>query len=110
MIRDRRRTGETVRSSSRTGADANRCVMGQAKDMETLHLFRALRRIYVPRGTRLSVRPSPSERDMYFIGKQPAPAPHLAHPGGYAALRVVLVTVPCVYVPRGTRLSVRPSP
>ena len=27
----------------------------QAKDMETLHLFRALRRIFVPRGTRLSV-------------------------------------------------------
>mmetsp|Transcript_35139 Transcript_35139/g.79980 ORF Transcript_35139/g.79980 Transcript_35139/m.79980 type:complete len:774 (+) Transcript_35139:33-2354(+) len=27
----------------------------QAKDMETLHLFRALRRIYVPRGTRLSL-------------------------------------------------------
>jgi len=26
-----------------------------------------------------------------FIAKQPAPAPHLAHPEGYAALRIVLV-------------------
>ena len=36
------------------------------------------------------------ERDWYFIAEQPAPAPHLAHPGGCAALRIVLVTVPRV--------------
>ena len=33
------------------------------------------------------------ERDWYFIAEQPAPAPHLAHPEGCAALRIVLVTV-----------------
>ena len=32
-------------------------------------------------------------RDLYFIAEQPAPAPHLAHPEGCAALRIVLVTV-----------------
>ena len=31
-----------------------------------------------------------------FKAQQTAPAPHLAHPGGCAALRIVLVTVPCV--------------
>ena len=36
------------------------------------------------------------QRDGYFIAEQPAPAPHLAHPEGCAALRIVLVTVPCV--------------
>ena len=35
-------------------------------------------------------------RDWYFIAEQPAPAPHLAHPEGCAALRIVLVTVPRV--------------
>ena len=37
------------------------------------------------------------QKDWYFIAEQPAPAPHLAHPEGCAALRIVLVTVP----PRG---------
>ena len=32
--------------------------------------------------------------DWYFIAEQPAPAPHLAHPEGCAALRIALVTVP----------------
>ena len=32
----------------------------------------------------------------YFIAEQPAPTPHLAHPGGCAALRLVPVNVPCV--------------
>ena len=36
------------------------------------------------------------QRDLYFIAEQPAPAPHLAHPEGCAALRIVLVTVPRV--------------
>ena len=36
------------------------------------------------------------ERDRYFIAEEPAPAPHLAHPDGCAALRIVLVTVPRV--------------
>ena len=35
-------------------------------------------------------------RDWYFIAEQPAPALHLAHPEGCAALRIVLVTVPRV--------------
>ena len=35
-------------------------------------------------------------RDWYFIADQPAPAPHLAHPEGCAALRIALVTVPRV--------------
>ena len=34
------------------------------------------------------------EKDWYFVAEQPAPAPHLAHPEGCAALRSVLVTVP----------------
>ena len=33
------------------------------------------------------------QRDWYLVAKQPAPAPHLAHPEGFAALRIVLVTV-----------------
>ena len=32
-------------------------------------------------------------RDWYFIAEQPAPAPHLPHLGGCAALGIVLVTV-----------------
>ena len=38
----------------------------------------------------------PKQRDWYVIAEQPAPAPHLAHPEGCAALRIVLVTVPRV--------------
>ena len=37
-----------------------------------------------------------NERDWYFIAEQPAPAPHLAHPEGFAALRILLVTAPRV--------------
>ena len=36
------------------------------------------------------------QRDWYFIAEKPAPAPHLAHPEGCAALRIVLVTEPRV--------------
>ena len=37
---------------------------------------------------------SPLEtRDGNFIAEQPAPAPHLAHPQGCAAIRIVLVAV-----------------
>jgi hypothetical protein len=44
--------------------------------------------------------------DWYLIAEQSAPAPHLAHPEGRAALRIVLVTVPrvsrfCEYFPDG---------
>jgi len=39
------------------------------------------------------VRVHPQEREWYFIAEQPAPAPHLAHPGGCAALRIAF-TVP----------------
>ena len=35
-------------------------------------------------------------RDWYFIAERPAPAPHIAHPEGCAALRIVIVTVPRV--------------
>ena len=46
------------------------------------------------------------QRDWYFIAEQPAPAPHLAHPEGCAAQRIVLVTVPrvsrsCDHFPHG---------
>ena len=44
----------------------------------------------------LSQGPSPHTRDWYFIAEQPAPAPHLAHLEGCAALRIELVTVPRV--------------
>ena len=45
-------------------------------------------------------------RDLYFIAEQPAPVPHLAHPEGCAALRIVPVTVPrvsrtCEHFPDG---------
>ena len=36
------------------------------------------------------------KRGWYSIAEQPAPAPHLAHPEGCAALRIVLVDVPRV--------------
>ena len=35
----------------------------------------------------------PVLRDWYLIAEQPAPAPHLAHPEGCAATRIMLVTV-----------------
>ena len=37
-----------------------------------------------------------AQRDWHCIAEQPAPAPHLAHPEGHAALGIVLVTVPCI--------------
>ena len=48
-------------------------------------------------------------RDWYLIAEQPAPAPHLAHPTGCAALCIVLVTVPrvsrsCQHFPFGLDL------
>ena len=36
------------------------------------------------------------QRDWHFIAEQSAPAPHLAHPEGCAALRIVLVAWPRV--------------
>ena len=36
------------------------------------------------------------QRDWYFSAELPGPAPHLAHPEGCPALRIVRVTVPCV--------------
>ena len=47
-----------------------------------------------------------SDRDWCFVAEKPAPAPHLQHPAGCAALRVVLVTVPrvsrsCEHFPDG---------
>ena len=47
------------------------------------------------------------QRDWCFIGKQPASAPHLAHPDGCAALRFVPFTVPHVSPPH---LSGTPLP
>ena len=41
-------------------------------------------------------------RDWHFIAERAAPAPHLAHPEGCAALRIVLVTVP-----RGPHQTIR---
>ena len=46
------------------------------------------------------------QRHFIFNAEQPAPAPHLAHPEGCAALRTVLVTVPrvsrsCEHFPDG---------
>ena len=46
---------------------------------------------------------APTMRRLVFHCGQPAPAPHLAHPEGRAALRIVLVTVPRVN--RGHRAS-----
>ena len=43
-----------------------------------------------------AVEKSPCQRDWYFIAEQSARAPHLAHPEGCAALRIVLVTEPRV--------------
>ena len=49
---------------------------------------------------------SSEQRDQYFIAEEPAPAPHLAHPEGCAAMRIVLVNVPrvnrsCEHFPDG---------
>jgi len=57
---------------------------------------------------RETLNPEP-QRDWHFIAEQPAPAPHLAHPEGCAALRIVLVTVPrvslfCEHFPDGSDL------
>jgi len=50
-------------------------------------------------------------KDWYFIAERPAPAPHLAHPEGCAALRIVLATVPrasrsCAHFPDGFDLRI----
>ena len=37
-----------------------------------------------------------SQRNWYLIAEQPVPVLHLAHPEGFVALRIVLVTVPRV--------------
>ena len=67
-------------------------------------------------GTEVDVRPAfalvprllsrENQRDWYCIAEKPAPAPHLAHPEGCAALRIVVVSVPrvsrsCVHFPDG---------
>ena len=44
--------------------------------------------------------------DWCFITEQPAPAPHLAHPEGCAALRIVLVTVERLFPGRQSGLVV----
>ena len=49
-------------------------------------------------------------RDWYVIAAQPAPAPHLAHPEGFAALHMVLITMPrvcrsCEHFPNGLDLE-----
>ena len=54
---------------------------------------------------------STASRDWYFMAEQPAPAPHLAHPGGCAALSIVLVTVlrvsgSCEHFPDGFDLHI----
>jgi len=61
------------------------------------------------RSIRMSAESSCKPRDWYFIAEQPAAAPHLAHPEGWAALRIVLVTVPrisrsCDHFPNGSDL------
>jgi len=55
---------------------------------------------------RRMLRKLPCAKDWYFIAEQPAPAPHLPHPEGCAALSTVLVTVPrvgrsCEHFPDG---------
>ena len=49
------------------------------------------------------------QRHWYFIAEEPAPAQHLPHPEGCAALLIVLVTVPrisrsCEHFPDGLEL------
>jgi len=51
------------------------------------------------------------QRDLCFIAEQPGPAPHLAHPEGCAALRIVLVTASrvsrsCEHFPNGFDLVI----
>ena len=50
----------------------------------------------IPKKQNLTANPEPMKGGWYFIAEQPARAPHLAHPEGCAALRIVLLTVPCV--------------
>ena len=57
-----------------------------------LHTHKAVQTIS-RRSSRCSSAATPS---WYFIAEQSAPAPHLAHPEGCAALRMVLATVPRV--------------
>ena len=47
-----------------------------------------------------------AREEWYFIAELPVPAPHLTHPEGCAALRIVLITVPhasrsCEHFPDG---------
>ena len=48
------------------------------------------------RGVAGGVRPRVVGAPLRTIAEEPAPAPHLAHPEGCAALRAVLFTVPRV--------------
>ena len=59
--------------------------------------------------------PESLKRDWYFTAEKPAPAQHLAHPEGCAALRIVLVTVPrvsrsCEHFPDGFDLHLLHKP
>ena len=45
-------------------------------------------------GTMIGLVLASVARYWYSVAEQPAPTPHLAHPKGCAALRIVLVTVP----------------
>ena len=65
--------------------------------------------VYDTRATVYDTHTTVSGGDWYFIAKQPASVPHLAHQEGCAALRIVLVTVPrvsrsCKHFPDGSDL------
>ena len=51
-----------------------------------------------------------SRRDWYIIAEQPAPAPHLAHPGGRATLRIVLAPERKEFIHYPGRSKTIPSP
>jgi len=61
---------------------------------QVLRLWPERRAVRLDSSRGVSPRPL---RNWYFIAEQSAPAPHLAHAEGCAALRIVLVTVPLTH-------------
>jgi hypothetical protein len=83
------------------GREKTRCFLSLSLFI-TLGLELSDTKFYEP-----SIRALLGTAERCFISEQPAPAPHLAHLEGCAALRIVLVTVPRAslsreHLPRGT--------
>ena len=88
--------------------------MVRGRSTKIILMIKRIRTSRLPINNPLSLFPYPG-RDWYCIAEKPAPAPHLAHPEGCAALRILLLTVPrvsryCELFPDEFNLHLLPLP